>query len=218
MRTPTPDCVPHSEILDKALNLREAVNSSRARLIVQRAQVDRLRRQIAELRAAVERGAETPPAEPAPRLRVSPRAAWKKAPYAALLAAAVAFQLRPAPRVAAGIPLASITPAPRAPLVPSMASEAVEDEGADEALLLVHEWRLPGDVRTLAERLGSSMELPGTRPAWTAERTGEHMYRVSFRESADAPGYDFDVDLEARRVDPTPETAPLISPLLTAGN
>ncbi|HEX4047881.1 MAG TPA: hypothetical protein VH309_08610, partial [Elusimicrobiota bacterium] len=48
-----------SGLQDKALNLRESVNSSRARMSAQGERLELLRREIAELRALVEK---TPPA------------------------------------------------------------------------------------------------------------------------------------------------------------
>jgi hypothetical protein len=39
---------------------------------------------------------------------------------------------------------------------------------------------------------------------------------VNFKPSRSELGYDFDVDLAARRVDPTPDTAELISPRLAS--
>ncbi|MDE2491728.1 MAG: hypothetical protein KGM24_12850, partial [Elusimicrobia bacterium] len=87
-------------------------------------------------------------------------------------------------------------------------------DDAAEALLLAHDWRLPGDARTLAGRLGPGQDLPGARPSWTAARTGERSYRVAFRPGAGRPDYEFDVDLDARLVEPTPDTARLLAPRL----
>ena len=155
------------------------------------------------VRAAVvkEASEDSAPSEASFRTELHPFAR-RAAPYAAIVAFAVAFQLKPAPRSAAGAP----PPAP----------PAAQDDGADEALLLVHEWRLPGDERPSVERFDNGVRLPGREPAWKAEVAGERIYRVSYRASDDAPRYDFDVDLNARRVDPTPETADLLAPRLTA--
>ena len=67
-----------------------------------------------------------------------------------------------------------------------------------------------------AARLAPGVEPPGTRPAWTVGRTGAFAYQVSFRASADAPVYDFDVNLDARQVSPTPDTAALLAPRLVS--
>lgn len=197
---------------DQALNLREAVNSSRARMSVQREQLARLRGQIAELRALASAAPATPPS---PRLPHRRARAWQAVPYALILGVLIASQpqltSRPAPPVLVSAPLHAPVP-DASPTTPTL-----EDDGASEALLLIHEWRLPGDERTVAERLDSSgVNPPGSRSAWTAERTGERVYRVSFHPGTDAPSYDFDVDLDSRRVDPSPETAELIAPRLVS--
>lgn len=230
MRTPydNADAVDPADLRDKALNLRESVNSSRARMSSQKERLERLRREIAELRALAGRPAPAAPAprpapvskEPAPvsasaaaSFRTGPRArSWTAAPYVAIFFAAVGLQVHASkPRAAAPamppLPVAAETPLP---------PPTLDDGGADEALLLAHEWRLPGDERTLSERLGGGVNPPGAKPEWTAERTGDRTYRVTFTASGTEIGYDFDVDLSSRRVDPTPETAELISPRLTA--
>ena len=197
---------------DKALNLRESVNSSRARMSAQKEKLERLRRDIAELRTLVDRPLLAPPVskETVAAAKTGSRYdSWKPVPYIAIFFMAVGMQLH-ASRTAA--PAALV--APIAANVPSPAP--VLDDGADEALLLVHDWRLPGDERPLSERLGNDTNPPGAQPEWTAERMGERTYRVSFRPSRSEAGYDFDVDLAARRVDPTPETAELISPRLAS--
>ena len=216
--------VDSTALRDKALNLREAVNSSRARMNAQNDHMARLRAQIASLREMLEESILTVAAGvPAPATPVSKETAaesaptavsfqagarpWRTLPYAAILAVALAIQLRAAPHRSEEIPSPSAA-------VP--ASAVSEDDGANEALLLVHEWRLPGDERALSDRLDPGVELPGAKPAWTVERTGELAYRVSFHAGEDAPSYDFDVDLDAHRVDPTPDTAELIAPRLVS--
>lgn len=238
MRTPydNADAVNPADLRDKALNLRESVNSSRARMSSQKERLERLRRDIAELRALAGRPvpAPAPAVAPAPRpapfskepAPVSASAAasfrtgsrgrsWTPAPYVAIFFAAVGLQVH------ASHPRLSSSEALALPPIPAAAQAAaplpiLDDGGADEALLLAHDWRLPGDERTLAERLGGGTNPPGSQPEWTAERTGERTYRVTFTASGTEVGYDFDVDLSSRRVDPTPETAELISPRLTA--
>ena len=218
---PTP-----SELRDKALNLRESVNSSRARMSAQKTKLERLRLEITEMRARIDRPLPAPiMALPAPILKEAasdsaPAAAsfktgasggsWRPVPYLAIFFAAVGMQLHASRAAAPAVPAAAAIAA-----LPSPAP-SLDDGGADEALLLAHDWRLPGDERPLSERLGSDTNPPGTQPEWTAERTGERTYRVSFRPSLSEPSYDFDVDLAARRVDPTAETGELISPRLAS--
>ena len=233
------------QLRDKALNLRESVNSSRARMSAQQERLEQLRKEIAELRALVEKSSPAPvspvpvrsalvrstpirsmPVRSAPIVKeVVPVSAaatassrmgasdgsWKPVPYIAIFFVAVGMQMH-ASRMKARAPLAVPLAAPLA----SAPVAAPDDGGADEALLLAHDWRLPGDERPLSERLGSDTNPPGSKPEWTAERTGERTYRVSFKQSGAEAGYDFDVDLTARRVDPTAETAELISPRLAS--
>jgi hypothetical protein len=226
---------PHpADLRDKALNLREAVNSSRARMNAQNERLARLRREISELRQLVEMTESARPAPVAVSVPIAPAApivkkvapvsaaatasftmgtranGWKPVPYIAIFFFAVGMQLN-ATRRAAHAPAAPVAPiAPAA----TVAAAASQDDGADEALMLTHDWRLPGDERSLSERLGSDTNPPGTQPEWTADRTGERTYRVSFRPHPDELGYQFDVDLDARRVEPTPETSALIAPRL----
>lgn len=273
MRTENDASLDPRQVRDKALGLRESVNSARLRMISHREQLARLRAEVTVLRELAALGAAPPAvssipsplpvradaAPPAPVAMVSappapmpvlavpvpalavpapvvkeaaadsaPAAApfradfgpfaRRAAPYAAIVAFAIAFELKPAPRPSAGLPLAAADAAAPQPAADAArpAPLAFADDGADEALLLVHEWRVPGDERTIAERLDPGVQLPGAEPAWSAERTGERVYRVSYRPPAGAPAYDFDVDLDARRVDPTPDTAELIAPRLTA--
>ncbi|MDE2509839.1 MAG: hypothetical protein KGL74_01835 [Elusimicrobia bacterium] len=234
---------------DQALNLRESVNSSRARLYAQREQLTRLRAELSALRAL----AATPPTGAAPASAPAPtpvparafavpipvkipsvsmvaaadsapaaapsrtdggKRTWSALPYAALLAAAVLLQRNASLRREA-VPADPVVPIETA-FVPPAPEAAFEDPGADQALLLAHDFRLPGDERPLAERLNAGANPPGSRPAWTAERTGDRTYRVRYQSTDDQPDYEFDVDLDARRVDPTPETAELIAPQLAS--
>lgn len=236
----TPKTAHPSDLRDRALNLRESVNSARARLSAQRDRIERLRAEMAALRALAAFRPAAPPAAgtpaPAARTRTAPLSRdaamdsapatasletgagrlRRAAPYALILAAAIALQLRPSGRARAGVPLSAAVPAAPRALPAGPASPLPEADGADEALLLVHEWKVPGDARPLSERLTPGGLPPGARPEWNAERTGERTYRVSFRASDAEPSYEFDVDLDARRVDPTPETAELITPRLAA--
>ena len=225
-----------AELRDKALNLRESVTSSRARMSAQKERLERLRREIAELRALVEKPLSGPTVEavrpasdrsaPFVKEAASVSAAatapfktgarydsWKPVPYIAIFFLAVGMQMH-ASRAKALAARAAFPAMPAVAVRPP--APVLDDGGADEALLLAHDWRLPGDERPLSERLGSDTNPPGTQPEWTAERTGERTYRVTFRANRAGAGYDFDVDLTARRVDPTPETAELISPRLVS--
>jgi hypothetical protein len=89
-----------------------------------------------------------------------------------------------------------------------------EEDRSQEALLLVHEWTLPGDDAPLGERL-STLDLPGSPPAWSVERTAERAYRVTFQEPDSAP-FSFEADLDARVVWPTAETQELLAPRFAA--
>ena len=221
-----------AQLSDKALVLRRSVNSSRARMSAQKERLERLRREIEELRALVEKPhAASAPAGPtlvrsAPLVKeaVSVSAAatasfktgarfdsWKPVPYIAIFFVAVGMQLHASRAKARAAHAAVPMTAPLATAAPDL-----DDDGAAEALLLAHDWRLPGDELPLSERLGSDTNPPGTQPEWTAERTGERTYQVTYRANRSEASYDFNVDLTARRVDPTPETAELISPRLVS--
>lgn len=238
------------ELRDKALGLRESAHSSRARLLAQREQIERLRAELAALRALVaEAPAAAPVRAPAPSavparaasparavLPVVPEASADSAPagasgtagtrggrfgalpYAAILAAAAALQFHPFAKPAPGLPLTAAAPvAPKpVPVTASLTPTLEESDDEGRALLLAHDWVLPGDRETLADRLGPETGLPGARPAWTAERTGERVFRVTFQSDENSPAYEFDVDLDSRRVDPSPDTVALLEPLLTA--
>ena len=92
----------------------------------------------------------------------------------------------------------------------------IDDDRSQEALLLVHEWTLPGDGMPLDRRLGAGRDLPGSRPTWSVERTGDNGYRATFQESPGSATYAFDVDLESRSVWPTADTQELLTPSLAA--
>ncbi len=141
-------------------------------------------------------------------------------PYLAIAAFAVFVELsgaRRAPeaprdlsalaRPAAAVVAAGHAAAKGAPVV-------AEDDRSQEALVLVHEWKLPGDDTPLGERLGG-LDLPGSRPAWSVERTAERAYRVTFQES-NMPPFSFEADLEARVVWPTADTQELLAPRIAA--
>lgn len=228
MTPPSPQAAPDVDALqDAALNLRESVNSSRARMSAQRDQLARLRAEVAALRSLVDQPVAPRPKpvlkEAAPisavgtvSLKTGTRASGARLlPYAAILGVAVAFQLRPAPRRAAGVPVAAAA-SQAAVIAAPLAAPISVDDAADEALLLAHEWRMPGDDRALSDRLDPGVQPPGAPPAWNVERTGDRVYRVTFRADDASPAYDFDVDLAARRVDPTPDTAALMAPTLSA--
>lgn len=193
------------DLRDKALGLRESVNGTRARLHNQDETLRRLRAELAELKELARTKAPV-----VPRRHVS---VAKLLPYAVLASFAIISQLperRPEslPAIAAPARLLRAEPAP---------SIDPDDDRGDEAIALVHEWRVPGDDRPITERLQQVTELPGARPAWTAERTGKTTYRVSFLPLRAETALEFDVDLDAKRVDPSTATAELLAPHLTAG-
>ena len=150
-------------------------------------------------------------------------AGWKSlAPYAAIVVCAVVLELSGARRTAPVAPnltaLAHPAPAVVANARPAAKGAPVvtDDDRSQEALLLVHEWKLPGDAKSLGERLGSELELPGGRPSWSVERTGAHGYRVTFQPAEKDLPYAFEADIEARVVWPTAETQELLAPRFTA--
>ncbi len=153
-----------------------------------------------------------------------PRTArWRSlAPYATIAACAVLLEVGGARRPATAAPnLVDLAqPAPEAVSLARPAAKGapvvVDDDRSQEALLLVHEWRLPGDEKSLGERLGGELDLPGGRPAWRVERVAEHGYRVTFQPAPKDLPYAFEADIEARVVWPTPETQELLAPRFTA--
>ncbi|UPT73500.1 MAG: hypothetical protein M0D55_16760 [Elusimicrobiota bacterium] len=224
----------HDEILrERAEGLRESAGTYRARLLEREEALARLRVQVAALKASLApKPAPAPipvPAKEAPsdsaRFKEAslPRTGsfWTRAaPYAAIAAFAAVMELggarRPAPASARDL-AAFARPAPAAVVlgekaVAKGAPVVADEDRSQEALLLVHEWTLPGDERTLGDRLGGGLDLPGGRPAWSVERTAENGYRVTFRDGARDASYSFDADLAARVVWPTPETQELIAP------
>lgn len=150
-------------------------------------------------------------------------AGWRTfAPYAAIAACALLLELGGVRRPATASPdLAALAhPAPEpvsgARAAAKGAPIVVDDDRSQEALVLVHEWKLPGDEKSLGERLGGELELPGGRPSWSVERTGEHGYRVTFQPAETDLPHAFEADIDARVVWPTPETQELLAPRFTA--
>ena len=211
------------DLHDRVLGLHESIAGTRVRLHGQRETLRRLRAALAEMKelsrtkvpvakeAAPDsaRAAATSLPTGAPRARIP---LVRLLPYAALAAFAIGAQIprrRPAalPAIAAPAQLLRAEPEP---------SVETDDDRGNEAIALVHEWRMPGDDRSIVERLPQDSELPGTRPAWRVERTGAATYRVSFRPTQEESSLEFDVDLDALRVEPSPDTAQLLAPRLTA--
>jgi hypothetical protein len=112
-------------------------------------------------------------------------------------------------------------PAPRRPPLPAMDAAfsaprvPADEEGAQKALLLAGDWRGREDGRTIDERLGVPVDLPGAAPTWSADRTGENTYLVT-RRGPDGEEYVFEVDLDQNRAAPDRETRLRLSPQLTA--
>lgn len=229
----------HAEIMrERAEGLHEAAQTAKTRLAERAEALNRLRGQVAMLKASLQ------PA-PAPRGRAEPipvpekEAAmdsarfttaslprpgnWRSyAPYAAIAACAVLIELGGARRPGPASPNLTALTRP-APAVVSNARAAAkgalvvaDEDRSQEALLLVHEWMLPGDEKSLGDRLGGELDLPGGKPSWSVERTGERGYRVTFQAGAKDLPYAFEADLESRVVWPTPETQELLAPRFTA--
>ena len=217
----------HAEIMrERAEGLREAAQAAQTRLIEREEALARLRTQVALLKASLNPVPEKEAAMDSARFTTAslPRTmSWKTlAPYAVIAACAVAIELGGTRRPEAPAPnLASlIRPAPavivNARIAAKGAPVVTDEDRSQEAMLLVHEWKLPGDVKSLGERLGGEFDLPGGRPAWSVERTGARGYRVTFQPAEKDLPYSFDADIEARVVWPSPETQELLAPRFTA--
>jgi len=200
---------PATSLGGKALKLRASIDRAHSRLLDQKETLERLRAEAAALQALARKIAERPAPNPLPSPLSKRRSYAGLIPYAALALFALATQVPQ--RRHESFP--AKTPAPPAPVEATL--QANDDQG-EEAVALVQEWRAPGDERILADRLGGTLELPGTRSPWSTERTGEKTYRVSLEARELQPRLDFDVDLDARRVDPSPDTAQFLTPSLAA--
>lgn len=235
----------YAEVMrERALGLREAAQAAQTRLVEREEALARLRAQVSMLKASL-RPAPAVQAAAAPAVIVMPvkipekeasldsarfTAAslprivnWKAlAPYAAIAACAVIIELGGARRPEHRAPDVTALAYPAAAIVtnarpPAKGTPVVtDDDRSQEALLLVHEWKLPGDTMPLGERLGRELDLPGGRPAWSVERTGSHGYRVTFQAAERDVPYAFEADIESRVVWPTPETQELLAPRFTA--
>jgi len=219
---------------ERAEGLREAAQTAKTRLAEREEALARLRVQVASLKASLAPAPVVQTAAPA-AVRVAPlpvpekepslprTAGWKSlAPYAAIVACAVVLELggsrRPAPVAPNLTALAHPAPAVVANARPAAKGAPVvtDEDRSQEALLLVHEWKLPGDEESLGERLGGELDLPGGRPSWSVERTGALGYRVTFQSTEKDLPYAFEADIEARVVWPTAETQELLGPRFTA--
>jgi hypothetical protein len=229
---------------ERAEGLREAAQAAQARLVEREEALARLRVQVEMIKASLAPAPVVQAAAPA-AVRMAPilvsakeasvgsarttgaslprTASWRSlAPYAAIVACAVVLELgggrRPAPVAPNLIALAHPAPAVVANARPAAKGAPVvtDDDRSQEALLLVHEWKLPGDAKSLGERLGSELEIPGGRPSWSVERIGMHGYRVTFQPAEKDLPYAFEADIESRVVWPTPETQELLAPRFTA--
>lgn len=227
----------HAEIMrERAEGLHEAAQTAANRLVAREEALARLRNQVAMLKASLNPAPVTP--RPAPKAVIDTTKAkptivaavdasrprtWKSfAPYAAIAACAVVLELAGASRPAHVAPdLMALARPAAAPVAGARAAAkgapvVVDDDRSTEAMLLVHEWKLPGDEKSLGERLGREMDLPGGRPAWSVERTGAHGYRVTFQPAEKDLPYAFEADIDSRVVWPTPETQELLAPRFTA--
>jgi hypothetical protein len=220
---------------ERAEGLHQAAQTAKSRLAEREASLARLREQVAALKTSMAPAPAPLPApvpDPAPVRREAPvvRAThvtaapgWRRyAPYAAIAACALLIELGGTRRPAPAAPNLSALAHP-APSVVTNARPAAkgapvvtDDDRSEEALLLVHEWKLPGDEKSLGERLGGELDLPGGRPSWSVERTGAHGYRVTFQPAEKDLPYAFEADIESRVVWPTPETQELLAPRFTA--
>ena len=233
-RSPETTARLHDEIMrERAEGLHEAAQTAKTRLVAREEALARLRTQVAMLKASlnpVPLISTAPPVSPRQEIPAAvtiaplPRTTnWMSyAPYAAIAACAVLIELGgarlPAPVAPDLTSLAHPAPAvvANARPVPKGAPVVTDEDRSQEALLLVHEWKLPGDAKSLGERLGGELEIPGGRPSWSVERTGAHGYRVTFQPTEKDLPYAFEADIEARVVWPTPDTQELLAPRFTA--
>ena len=234
----------HTEIMrERTEGLHEAVHTAKNRLVEREEALARLRAEVALLKASLNPSSKavlipipTHISAPLPEKEAGldsarftptslPRTGtnWKSfTPYAAILAFAAILELSGARR-AVPVPHDLSTLIHPAPAVISNARSAVkgtlivaDEDRSQEAVLLVHEWKLPGDEKSLGDRLGGEFDLPGGRPAWTVERTAEKGYRVTFQPGNKDVPLAFEADVEAHVVWPTPETQELLAPRFTA--
>ncbi len=231
----------HTEIMrERAEGLHEAAVVAKTRLVQREEALARLRDQVAMLKASMKPKPVAAANPVPPPIRVPEKEAamdsarfttaslpatrsWTAyAPYAAIavFAAFLEFGGARGPRAEAPDLSALAHPAPAVVAGARPAAKGApiltDDDRSQEALLLVHEWKLPGDVKSLGERLGGELELPGGRPSWSVERTGARGYRVTFQSAEKDLPYAFEADLESRVVWPTPETQELLAPRFTA--
>lgn len=220
----------HAEIMrERAEGLHEAAQTAKTRLAAREKALADLRGKVATLKASLNPAAAPPVPRAAPVIlpaktaRRTPAGGWTRyAPYLAIAACAVLLEFGGArnPRPLESNLNAMARPAPSVVLrtrpAATGAPVVIDDDRSKEALLLVHEWKLPGDEKSLGERLGREVDLPGGRPAWRVERTGEHGYRVTFQPDTKDLPYAFEADIESRVVWPTAETQELLAPRFTA--
>jgi len=125
-------------------------------------------------------------------------------PYLFIIAAGLGYGIKsqaspaPAPR-----PTASAAAAPEQAVVPE------NNDPANAALQLVYEYRPPGTERDILDLVGMQEAVLGPSP-WTIECASEERCNVSFNtreRTAEEPLYEFEVDLAAKTVTPSPATA-----------
>lgn len=145
-----------------------------------------------------------PEPQPDPRPPAGGGTLLRALPYFFIAAAGLGYGLKsqafPAPE-----PAAAAVAAPQPPAY----EEPAASEPENEALRLVYEYRVPGTDRDMLDIIGTQEAILGPSP-WSIECAAEDRCQVSFnlREGPDAlPIYEFDVDLAAQTVTPTPETA-----------
>ncbi len=224
----------HAEIMrERAEGLHEAAQTAANRLVAREEALARLRGQVAMLKASLHPAPARATVVLAPVVAVKSQIPasltpvqkrdWRSfAPYAAIAACAVVLELAGATRPSRVAPdLVALARPAAAPVTNARAAAKgapvlIDDDRSTEAMLLVHEWKLPGDEKSLGERLGREMDLPGGRPAWSVERTGAHGYRVTFQPAEKDLPYAFEADIDSRVVWPTPETQELLAPRFTA--
>lgn len=219
------------ELDARAAALREAAVAARRRLIAQRLALAELRDRLAVMKSRAARLPKAAPAEKeaAPdsaRAAATSLPAKAASPAPAASAAAEPRKARSLPRavpyaVIAGaafvLHLSAVRPQPAKRPAPPPSAVVEVDSMAEEAVIVAQDWRAPGDVLPLTDRLGPALKLPDGRPTWEAQRSGGSVFRVTFRPGEHAEPYAFDVDLAARAVSPTADTAQRLSVRVAAG-
>jgi hypothetical protein len=140
---------------------------------------------------------QPPGREPGPGL-------LKCLPYLLIAAAGIGYGL-----TSQALPTLAAAPAASVPPASGISASAAAADPESEALRLVYEYRLPGTEQDMLDLIGSQEEALGPSP-WEIACDEDLRCDVSFTSRSVAeeePLYGFAVDLGAKTVTPSPETA-----------